>query len=792
MADNTQPGSFGSRNPLEDAKELRQTADDLSQMGASISNIAGNALAGLGSVKKIATETASTFQSMSDILTQQVRTAKDYEKLKQAEKDLAKSMIRIEVERSILMEKVKNATEAQKRNYIKGLEVLLDMEETIRASEKHTKGIADQAKRIVDAGGIFANMADTLQKIPIIGGFLAKPFELAAKHATKAAEQGAGPLQAGLMGAWKAAQLLVFQLGPAMLLKSLIDASDRLGKINQSLGVGLDGAREISKSYQQIADADRRLTTDKLVDAMSKYNDELGISVALDGERARSFQLNTEYLGATAQAAAKVDVLSRSIGQGSEEFASNLAQSTVQAGKSAGVHMTLKNVMNEIGKMTATTLLNLRRKPEALAQAVIQAQKLGVTFDQLRSISSSLLDFETSIANELEAEVLTGKQLNLERARAAALTGNDLDLMREIGNQIGTLTEFEKMNVIQREAAAKAFGLQADQLGDILLKQDMIKNVGKEAEKASIEQLKAAARYAEENKIGQKEALVEIQRQESIGKRFQDLILKVQGKIVDFAERYEGKIRSTIESIQKFLDGGTIANILKYATMFVAGGTILSMARNILGATPMTAMWVRMVGAPGSTAFNPNFAQGSMLSKNIPGGANYSQAMAMSRGGAYGLSRNMGGALGARAAGGFGLAGMAIQVGGNHFADKFEESGNMGAAQGTDLVSGGLQGAAYGAALGSIVPGIGTAAGAIIGGAIGLISGGVEAANRRAESEAEERRKREEEKAAKEAKQETYQEEMMRLMRRGAENRASIYFDTNRVSNSLLLNTPAV
>lgn len=788
MADNTQPGSFGSRNPLEDAKELRQTADDLSQMGASISNIAGNALAGLGNVKKIATETASTFQSMSDVLTQQVRTAKDYEKLKQAEKDLAKSMIRIEVERSILMEKVKNATEAQKRNYIKGLEVLLDMEETIRASEKHTKGIAEQAKKIADAGKAFADMANAIREIPVIGGYLAKPFQLAAKHATEAAEKGAGPLQAGLTGAWKAAQELTFFLGPIKLLKALEDASNRLGKINQSLGTGLDGAREISKSYQQIADADRRLTTDKLVDAMSKYNDELGISVALDGERARSFQLNTEYLGATAQAAAKVDVLSRSIGQGSEEFASNLAQSTVQAGKSAGVHMTLKNVMNEIGKMTATTLLNLRRKPEALAQAVVQAQKLGITFDQLRSISSSLLDFETSIANELEAEVLTGKQLNLERARAAALTGNDLDLMREIGNQIGTLTEFEKMNVIQREAAAKAFGLQADQLGDILLKQDMIKNVGKEAEKASIEQLKAAARYAEENKIDQKEALVEIQRQESISKRFQDLILKVQGKIVDFAERYEGKIRSTIESIQKFLDGGTIANILKYATMFVAGGTILSMARNVLGATPLTAMWVRMVGAPGSTAFNPNFAQGSMLSKNIPGGANYRQAMAMSRSGQYGMSR----ALGAGAGLGFAAGGMAVQMGGNFFADQFEESGNMAAAQTTDVLSGAGQGALYGAALGSVVPGIGTAAGAIIGGAIGLISGGVEAANRRAETEAEERRRKEEEKAAKEAKQETYQEEMIRLMRRGAENRASIYFDTNKVSNSLLLNTPAV
>lgn len=792
MADQPTPGSFGSRDPLADAKELRETMENISEMGDSLSSATGRALAGLGGVKSIANDVAKSYSSMASKLEQQVRTAKDYEKLQKEQKDIAKALIRIEVERSILMEKVKNATEAQKRNYIKGLEVLLDMEETIKNSEKHTKGVADQAARIAEAGKIFNKLAANLREIPILGNALARPFELAAKHAQNASEKGAGPLRSGLVGAAKAAQELVFQLGPFVLLKSLFAASDRLYKINQSLGTGLDGARAISESYQKIADTDRRLTTDKLVDGMAKYNEELGISIALEAERAKSFQLNTEYLGATSQAAAKVDMLSRSIGQGSEQFTGNLAQSAVEAGKSAGVHVTLKNVMNEIGKMTATTLLNLRRKPEALAQAVAQAQKLGMSFDQIRTVASSLLDFESSIANELEAEVLTGRQLNLEKARAAALTGNDLDLMREIGNQLGTLADFEKMNVIQREAAAKAFGLQADQLGDILLKQDMIRNVGKEAEKASIEQLKAAARYAEENKMSQKEALVEIQRQEGIGKRFQDLLLKVQSKIVDFAERYEGKIRSVIESLQKFLDGGTIAKILKYATMFVAGGTILSLASKLLGATPLTAMWVRMVGGPGamgsSSAFNPNFGQGSMLSKNIPGGANYRQAMAMSRSGQYGLSRAMGGG----AALGFGAAGVGIQMAGNYFADQFEESGNMAAAQTTDAVSGGLQGAAYGAAIGSIIPGIGTAAGAIVGGAIGLISGGLEASNRRAEKEAEERKRKAEEEAAKEAKKLTYQEEMIVLMRKQAEERANIYFDTNKVSNSLLVHTPAL
>jgi len=787
MADQPTPGSFGSRDPLADAKALRETLDDLSQMGASISNVTGNALAGLSGVKKIANDVVSSYGSMASKLEQQVRTAKDYEKIQKEQKDIARALIRIEVERSIILEKVKSATEAQKRNYIKGLEVLLDMEETIKSSEVHTKGVADQAARIAESGKAFSKMAGALKEIPILGGYLSKPFELAASATKRAVEQGASPLKANLIGAFKAAQQLVFQLGPAVLLKSLLDASDRLSKINQSLGTGLDGARAISQSYQQIADTDRRLTTDKLVDGMTKYNEELGISIALEGERARSFQLNTEYLGATAQAAAKVDMLSRSIGQGSEQFTGNLAQSAVEAGKSAGVHVTLKNVMNEIGKMTATTLLNLRRKPEALAQAVVQAQKLGMSFDQIRAVASSLLDFESSIANELEAEVLTGRQLNLEKARAAALTGNDLDLMREIGNQLGTLADFEKMNVIQREAAAKAFGLQADQLGDILLKQDMIRNVGAAAEKATLEQLKAAAKYAEENKIGQKEALVEIQRQESVGKRFQDLILKVQSKIVDFAERYEGKIRSVIEKLQNFLDGGTIANILKYATMFVAGGTVLALARSVLGATPLTAMWVRMVGGPGATGPAAP-AGGRGLTSTLPGGSRYAAAMRANSMGKFGMSR----AMGAGAGLGFAAGGAAVQMGGNYFADEFEESGNMAAAQTTDVLSGAGQGALYGAALGSVVPGIGTAAGAIIGGAIGLISGGVEAANRRAESEAEERRRKEEEKAAKETKQLTYQEELVLLMRKQAEQRAEIYFDTNRVTNSMLVHTPAL
>ena len=54
----------------------------------------------------------------------------------------------------------------------------------------------------------------------------------------------------------------------------------------------------------------------------------------------------------------------------------------------------------------------------------------------LASISSNLLNFQSSIEAELTAELFIGKQLNLERARYFALTNNITGLMDEINGQI--------------------------------------------------------------------------------------------------------------------------------------------------------------------------------------------------------------------------------------------------------------------------------------------------------------------------------------------------------------------
>jgi hypothetical protein len=72
---------------------------------------------------------------------------------------------------------------------------------------------------------------------------------------------------------------------------------------------------------------------------------------------------------------------------------------------------------------------------EALTQAATQAQALGLSMKQVEQISESMLNFEDSIGKELEAQLLTGGNINLAKAREHALTGDMVGLTNEIQKQ---------------------------------------------------------------------------------------------------------------------------------------------------------------------------------------------------------------------------------------------------------------------------------------------------------------------------------------------------------------------
>jgi hypothetical protein len=93
-------------------------------------------------------------------------------------------------------------------------------------------------------------------------------------------------------------------------------------------------------------------------------------------------------------------------------------------------------VLREVNKASSALKLSLGGSVEALGKAVVQAQKFGINLEQAESMASKLLDFESSIEAELSAELLTGKNLNLEKARQLALEGGYSRSSREVLKQV--------------------------------------------------------------------------------------------------------------------------------------------------------------------------------------------------------------------------------------------------------------------------------------------------------------------------------------------------------------------
>ena len=102
-----------------------------------------------------------------------------------------------------------------------------------------------------------------------------------------------------------------------------------------------------------------------------------------------------------------------------------------------------------------------------MAKAAVEAAKVGSSLDEVVKMADALLNFESSITAEFEAQVLTGKALNLQRAREAALQGDMSTMIAEVQNQVGGLGNLQAMNVIQKDSIAAALGISVAELTKI-------------------------------------------------------------------------------------------------------------------------------------------------------------------------------------------------------------------------------------------------------------------------------------------------------------------------------------
>ena len=207
-----------------------------------------------------------------------------------------------------------------------------------------------------------------------------------------------------------------------------------------------------------------------------------GLSKEFGGLKDVSFstQLNTNLMATNmgisgAEAANVVGNFAR-MNEGSATTAMDMAATTKALGKAAGVP--IDSLMKDVAGSTKAFAEYGKNGGLNMTIAAVAAAKMGVSMDSMTKVSDSLLDFETSINNEMELGAMMGKQLNLDRARGLAYEGNMTGAVKETLNQLGGIEAFNKMDIFQKRKAAELLGLSVDEFQKMAANSDKISENG--------------------------------------------------------------------------------------------------------------------------------------------------------------------------------------------------------------------------------------------------------------------------------------------------------------------------
>jgi len=237
--------------------------------------------------------------------------------------------------------------------------------------------------------------------------------------------------------------------------------------LGRSLGVSNDVASKVAASARSIGSS-MGVTTTMATQSASQIYTALDGAEQVSQKTLSTFMKLNVFAGMSAESLAGMYKFAKLTGESAADVAEKIATTARESIKSMKVNVSMKQVMDGVSKTSNIVKINFKGSAEELTKAFVQSKKLGLELQKVDDIANSLLNFEESIAAEMEAELLTGKDLNLEKAREAALMNDQTALMEALAEQGITQEEFAGMNRLQQEAIAKAMGLSRESMADML------------------------------------------------------------------------------------------------------------------------------------------------------------------------------------------------------------------------------------------------------------------------------------------------------------------------------------
>jgi hypothetical protein len=326
----------------------------------------------------------------------------------------------------------------------------------------------------------------------------------------------------------------------ALTIDALFNVDKGAGEMAKSMNMTYSEALAYRKELTGIANTsmDVAVNTRGLQETYMAIGQSLGSNAKLNEKDLITATKLREQAGYTNEQLAELNKLSSVNGKSLEQNTKEILGGAKAYASRKGLVINEKQVLDDVVKSSASLKLSLGGSADALAKSAVQARAVGLNLEQAASIADSLLQFESSIENELSAELLTGKDLNFERARTLALNNDIAGAAEEIANQVGTSADFAKMNAIQQESIAKAAGLTKDQLAQSLMDREALQKLsgieGKDAKEKFDNLVKQVGMEEAKKRLGN-EQLANQFAQQSVQERFNQTVEKLKEIFVNVA-----------------------------------------------------------------------------------------------------------------------------------------------------------------------------------------------------------------------------------------------------------------
>jgi len=202
--------------------------------------------------------------------------------------------------------------------------------------------------------------------------------------------------------------------------------------------------------------------SEKLQTTLTEISSEFGTMEMITVENAKNVEKIAQEMGVAGTDIVKFNKVMMDLTGASFDVANNIAQSVADLADSEGV--AVGRVMKDVASNAETFAKFSMDGADGLARAAVEAAKIGGSLKTVLEVADNVLKLETSLSNQFKAQVITGKQINLEKARQLALDGDIAGLTTEIQSIVSDFGDIQSMNVIERQSLADSIGISVREL----------------------------------------------------------------------------------------------------------------------------------------------------------------------------------------------------------------------------------------------------------------------------------------------------------------------------------------